>query len=171
MPPLQPLAFKTHKACILYTLYTVVGAVANRSDRSDSVIQDDEGNEGIEEGLSDMPPPPSHSHSSQDTLMIIVDRNGVHKICVHWCQCPNAEPKDIQLLRSGLYPVSYKDPKTAFTTQVLDDFLIDNLECKTSASNHHSKLCRTTSNAFPHTVPVSLKLSILPVYSNTLYIG
>lgn len=103
--------------------------------------------------------------------MTIVDRNGVHKIGVHWCQCPNAEPKDIQLLRLGLYSVSYKDPKTTFTTQVLDDFLIDNLECKTSASNYHSKLRKTTSNAFPHTVPVSLKLSILPVYSNTLYIG
>ena len=93
--------------------------------------------------------------AASETQMVIVDYSGVHTHCIRWCQCPNADPKDIQLLKMKLYPLSYESPRTAFTTQVLDDFLIDNLECKTSASNYYNKLRRITSNAFPHSIPVS----------------
>ncbi|KAG1718273.1 uncharacterized protein EDB91DRAFT_1090173 [Suillus paluster] len=41
----------------------------------------------------------------------------------------------------------------AFTFVVLDDFLLDNLECGTSAMNYYSKLRRVTSSVFPHLVP------------------
>jgi hypothetical protein len=41
-----------------------------------------------------------------------------------------------------------------FTFRVLNDFLIDNLECSTSAMNYYSKLRRMTSSMFPHLVPV-----------------
>jgi len=37
---------------------------------------------------------------------------------------------------------------------VLDEFLIDSLKCKTSASSFYSKLRRLISNAFPDTLPV-----------------
>ncbi|KAG1887748.1 hypothetical protein F4604DRAFT_1674916 [Suillus subluteus] len=42
---------------------------------------------------------------------------------------------------------------TAFTFAVLDDFLLDNLECGTSAMNYYSKLRQITSSVFPHLVP------------------
>ncbi|KAI6147871.1 hypothetical protein BKA82DRAFT_4014997 [Pisolithus tinctorius] len=42
---------------------------------------------------------------------------------------------------------------TAFTFQVLDDFIRDNVECGTSTMNYYSKLQRVTSSAFPHLVP------------------
>ncbi|KAI6017499.1 hypothetical protein EDC04DRAFT_2870101 [Pisolithus marmoratus] len=45
-------------------------------------------------------------------------------------------------------------PKTAFTFAVLDHFLIDALECKTSAMSFYQKLKRFTNNAFPERVPV-----------------
>ena len=41
-----------------------------------------------------------------------------------------------------------------FTFRVLNDFLMDNLECGTSAMNYYSKLRRMTSSMFPHLVLV-----------------
>jgi hypothetical protein len=38
---------------------------------------------------------------------------------------------------------------------VLDDFLTDNLECKTTAQQYYSKLQSTTNRMFPDNVPVS----------------
>ncbi|KAI6096195.1 hypothetical protein F5141DRAFT_1067825 [Pisolithus sp. B1] len=42
-----------------------------------------------------------------------------------------------------LFPASISKPKTAFTFDVLDHFLIDALECKTSAMSFYQKLKRT----------------------------
>ncbi|KAG2154298.1 uncharacterized protein EDB93DRAFT_1102429 [Suillus bovinus] len=49
-------------------------------------------------------------------------------------------------------------PKTVFTFRVLNNFLLDNLECGTSAMNYSSKLQRMTSSMFPHLVPVMIYL-------------
>ncbi|KAI6140527.1 hypothetical protein BKA82DRAFT_4363373 [Pisolithus tinctorius] len=54
---------------------------------------------------------------------------------------------------AGLFPATTKAPRTAFTFQVLDNFIRDNVECGTSAMNYYSKLQRVTSSAFPHLVP------------------
>ncbi|KAI6008512.1 hypothetical protein EDC04DRAFT_2610915 [Pisolithus marmoratus] len=51
--------------------------------------------------------------------------------------------------RQRLFPASISKPKTAFTFTVLDHFLIDALECKTSAMSFYQKLKRFTNNAFP----------------------
>ncbi|KAG1829195.1 hypothetical protein EV424DRAFT_1317176, partial [Suillus variegatus] len=50
---------------------------------------------------------------------------------------------------------STSHPWTAFTFDVLDHFLIDALECKTSAISFFQRLRRLTSNAFPDSIPVS----------------
>ncbi|KAG1870329.1 hypothetical protein F4604DRAFT_1881284 [Suillus subluteus] len=68
--------------------------------------------------------------------MVIIDKSGVHRLEIRCCDCPNALSR-----------------KTAFTFRVLDDFLLDNLECGTSAMNYYSKLRRMTSSMFPHLVP------------------
>ncbi|KIJ16603.1 hypothetical protein PAXINDRAFT_10319 [Paxillus involutus ATCC 200175] len=59
----------------------------------------------------------------------------------------------MQLLESGLLSATIDQPKTAFSFSVLNDFIRDNLECGTSASNYYNKLRRITSNVFPHLVP------------------
>jgi len=92
--------------------------------------------------------------SKEVTMLCIVDRSGVHDIAVHWCRCQNQVTDERQLLAMGLFPSTYLVIKTAFTFQVLDDFRIDNLECKTSALNFYSKLRRITSNAFPDSIKV-----------------
>ncbi|KAL4063319.1 hypothetical protein J3A83DRAFT_4193249 [Scleroderma citrinum] len=63
----------------------------------------------------------------------------------------------LQLLRAGLFLTIIKDYRTEFTFNVLDDFLQDHVECGTMAMNYYSKLCRVTSNAFPHLIPGTTK--------------
>ncbi|KAG1765578.1 hypothetical protein EDD22DRAFT_845369 [Suillus occidentalis] len=83
----------------------------------------------------------------------IVHSFGVLIHNVAWCHCQGSIPiQHLQLLRAGLFPVSSTQPKTAFTFEVLDHFLIDSLECKTSARSFFEKLTRLTNNRFPDTV-------------------
>jgi CxC2 like cysteine cluster associated with KDZ transposases len=60
----------------------------------------------------------------------------------------------MQLMAAGLYPATFHNPKTAFTFRVLEDFHLDNLECKTTPSQFFSRLRRLTNDEFPNTVPV-----------------
>ena len=70
-----------------------------------------------------------------------------------FCVCTNCGDTNAQLLRSGLFPATFKQIETLFTVPVLDDFLIDNLECKTTAQQYYSKLQLMTNKMFPHSVP------------------
>ncbi|KAG2150343.1 uncharacterized protein EDB93DRAFT_1103558 [Suillus bovinus] len=79
----------------------------------------------------------------------IVDKSGVHSLSIWYCHCPRALNPDMQLFQAGLFLASFTRPKTAFTFSVLDDFLLDNLECGTSAMNYYSKIQRLTSSIFP----------------------
>ncbi|KAF8271906.1 hypothetical protein EI94DRAFT_1770207 [Lactarius quietus] len=67
--------------------------------------------------------------------------------------CTQDDVKDELLLHSRLFPATFKSIKTVFTFSVLDDFLRDNLECKTTAQQYYSKLQSTTSKMFPNLVP------------------
>jgi hypothetical protein len=103
---------------------------------------------------------PGRRDENGNTMLVIVDKSGIHHMPVHWCQCLGCPQRDLQLLSIGLFPCSFKRIKTVFTFQVLDDFLLNNLECKTAANHYSSKLARETNPAFPHTVPVSWLQSI-----------
>lgn len=86
----------------------------------------------------------------------IVDQSGIHKeMAVYYCQCPNAPSKPDQLFDAGLFAASFDTPATAFTFQVLDACLLENLECHTSATKFHSKLQRITNWHMPHRTKVS----------------
>ncbi|KAG0699572.1 hypothetical protein DFH29DRAFT_877228 [Suillus ampliporus] len=78
------------------------------------------------------------------TQITVVNTLGVHTISIR---------PDKQLFEMGLFPASFTHPKTAFTLGLLDDFILDNLECGTSAMNYYSKLWHITSSVFPHLVP------------------
>ena len=87
-------------------------------------------------------------------VITIIDRSGVHEIGVRWCCCPDAPERDMQLMAAGLFPATFRNPKTAFTFRVLEEFHLDNLECKTTPSQFISRLRRLTSDEFPNAVPV-----------------
>ena len=88
---------------------------------------------------------------------VVVDRSGVHRIRIIPCGCADA-PKDEErythYLNMGLFPASLQNIKTVFTFRVLDDFRMENLECKTAGLNYWHKIVRVTSNEFPKSVPV-----------------
>jgi hypothetical protein len=73
---------------------------------------------------------------------------------VLFCACSDHPSKDEQLLRTCLFPASFKQIETVFSFGVLDNFLVDNLECKTTAQQYFSKLQSMTSSMFPDYVPV-----------------
>ncbi|KAG2144695.1 uncharacterized protein EDB93DRAFT_1087402, partial [Suillus bovinus] len=91
--------------------------------------------------------------SPPTTSLTIVHSTGVFTHNILWCHCPGSLQQYLQLLKAGLFPASISRPRTAFTFDALDNFLIDALECKTSASSFFQKLRRLTNNAFPDTVP------------------
>jgi len=90
---------------------------------------------------------------------VVVDKSGVHRIRIIPCGCPNA-PKEgekyVHYVQMGLFPASLQNIKTVFTFGALNDFRMDNLECKTAALNYWHKIVRVTSNEFPKSVPVSV---------------
>lgn len=91
---------------------------------------------------------------SRSRSLVIIDITGVHELPVVFCRCPNHARDDLQLLSINLYPASSVRPRTAFTTRLLDDFLLDNKETHTSPRNYFNKLRRMTNAAFPHMAPV-----------------
>jgi hypothetical protein len=95
-----------------------------------------------------------------EDVCVVVDKSGVHRLRVRPCICSTGAALDLQFIDMGLFPASLKKIRTAFTFGVLDDFRMDNLECKTAGSRYFNKLKRLTSNAFPHSVPVGPYLRI-----------
>ena len=96
------------------------------------------------------------THSGSRSEMIIVSSTGIFTRSIRWCHCAKSPEAFIELLlRAKLFPASFKNPKTAFTFEVLDHFRVDALECKMAAMNFMSKLRRITNEAFPSRVPVS----------------
>ncbi|KIK78217.1 hypothetical protein PAXRUDRAFT_164600, partial [Paxillus rubicundulus Ve08.2h10] len=83
--------------------------------------------------LDDVPPilrvPQGVNH------LTLVDVTSVHFLWVCYCVCPTSQPFHMQLLELGLLSTTIDQPKTAFSFSVLNDFIRNNLECGTSASN------------------------------------
>ncbi|KAH9172399.1 hypothetical protein EDB89DRAFT_1906254 [Lactarius sanguifluus] len=90
---------------------------------------------------------------SGNPLVTMVNQTGVFEMEVLFCVCPNAGTNDEQLLQAGIFPSTFRHIETAFTFSVLDDFLADNLECKTTAQQYYSKLQSITNRMFPDNVP------------------
>jgi hypothetical protein len=101
-------------------------------------------------------PSASTNTSGSRSSLVIISSTGIFRRSIRWCHCAKSPAQYTQLLlRAKLFPASFKNPKTAFTFEVLDHFRVDALECKTAAMNFMSKIRRITDEAFPSRVPVS----------------
>lgn len=89
------------------------------------------------------------------SVVLVVDCSGLHRIRMHPCYCSGAPDLDIQCLRMGLFPTSFKEVKTVITFQALEDERLSNLECKTPVLRYWNKLCRKTSSDGWQMLPVS----------------
>lgn len=77
----------------------------------------------------------------------IVHINGIHYTPLVYCDCRGITARDTDLMFARLVPTSFVRYRTLFTTAVLDDFRLSNLECKASAYQYWQKLSRMTSAA------------------------
>ena len=99
------------------------------------------------------PPHPNPEDSLGNPFVTFIETNGVHHLPIHYCICTSAKPHDEQLFAAKLFPSSFLTIKTVFTFNVLDDFRMTNLSCKSSCYQYYLKLRRLTSPAFPNSVP------------------
>ncbi|TEB39680.1 hypothetical protein FA13DRAFT_1784375 [Coprinellus micaceus] len=88
-----------------------------------------------------------------DLAMTVAHTNGMHQVPVFSCQYDNAPTKDIQLLRSGLYPSTSKNTKMVFSIQLLMHFQLMLVDGHVSVEKYMAILCRLTNYVFPRTVP------------------
>ena len=86
---------------------------------------------------------------------MVVDSDSVTMHSFHFCVCKDAEPKVEQLFRAHLFPSSYDRIQTVFTFDILDEYLLDSTDCKTSGNGFWMKLQSKSNLAFPDEVPVS----------------
>ncbi|KAH8991305.1 hypothetical protein EDB86DRAFT_2806719, partial [Lactarius hatsudake] len=91
---------------------------------------------------------PGHHDKEGNQIITVINRSGIHEIGVSWCCCPEAPEHDMQLMTAGLFPATFRNLKTVFTFWVLEDFHLENLECKTTPSQFFSRLWRLTSDEF-----------------------
>ena len=99
------------------------------------------------------PPHPDPEDPLGNPFVTFVETNGVHHLPIHYCICGSARPHDEQLLTVKLFPSTFSMIKTVFTFNVLDDFRMSNLSCKSSCYQYFLKLRRLTSPVFPKSVP------------------
>jgi hypothetical protein len=82
----------------------------------------------------------------------VLHSNGVHHLDVVMCGCRGPEEVFLDLAHSRFLPTSFSKVSTLFSTTLLDDFRLANLECKASAYQYWQRLRRLTDPFFPHRV-------------------
>jgi CxC2 like cysteine cluster associated with KDZ transposases len=115
---------------------------------------EEEEHEAHEDGCRNMP---------IRNTMVIAHSNGIFHHRIQWCVCTGCAQPHIQLLRHGLFSASLVRPETAFTFDVLDNFYMDSMECKTACFSFFQKLKRFTNNTAPASVPVSVHDASTPL--------
>lgn len=92
------------------------------------------------------------AHTDASSTCCIVHTNGVHHLPLVTCGCRGPEEVFLDLANARFLPTSFSRISTVFTTAVLDDFRLSNLECKVSAYQYWQRLSRLTSPVSPVTV-------------------
>ena len=82
-------------------------------------------------------------------VISIVHTNGFHHLPVYPCECENALPRDVQLLHSGLYPITSAQTQTVFTFQVLKHFHLMKVDAHLAVEQYCNILRRLTDDICP----------------------
>ncbi|KAK7026078.1 hypothetical protein VNI00_015724 [Paramarasmius palmivorus] len=81
---------------------------------------------------------------------VITCSNGVHATLVSFCRCFQSAGKSHvqQLMESGLFPGSIKEPKSAFSFALLKQYDLHSLQAKSSDYDYYMALRRLTDDVF-----------------------
>ncbi|KAJ7908806.1 hypothetical protein B0H13DRAFT_2233210 [Mycena leptocephala] len=81
-----------------------------------------------------------------DKHFVVLHENGIHEVNVDFCGCENNVDHYIQLLRMGWFPATPEKPKTCATFILLDRFLIETSQAKTTMYDFYGALEKLTNN-------------------------
>lgn len=81
-----------------------------------------------------------------DERLRIIHTTGVHEVALSYCACNREIPRDLQLLRRGLYPSSQKKVRTCITFALLKLFHLLSLMGKVSTYDMYRSIHRLTNN-------------------------
>lgn len=82
-------------------------------------------------------------------------------INLRFCACHGAPPERDQLITMTWFPASVERPRTSFTFDVLDTFLLLNVQAKTSLFDYNKSLEQKSDAAGVLGLPVCAFLLIL----------
>ncbi|KAF9017820.1 hypothetical protein BDZ89DRAFT_1140448 [Hymenopellis radicata] len=88
-----------------------------------------------------------------DPNFTIIDVDGIYRVNIDYCNCHMVQPRDVQLLRSRLYPATSVSPETCATFRCLETFQIMSFMSKVSAYEFYWSLSRLTENLGTHAPP------------------
>lgn len=108
-------------------------------------------------------------HADSSILFTVIDGNGIHGTRLTFCECPGCLSHIEQLMDARLFPASTREPRTAYTFNILKEFHLHNLESKKAAYDYLGALRRLTNNAFTADVPVRLHAFLTPTSSLTIH--
>ncbi|SJL12496.1 uncharacterized protein ARMOST_15923 [Armillaria ostoyae] len=84
---------------------------------------------------------------------IVIDVDGIHSVQMGFCNCSQSIERQVQLLRSRLWPATTIYPQTAATFCVLHQFQVLSFMSKVSAYEFYHTLARLSDNTGLHTPP------------------
>ncbi|KAJ7683630.1 hypothetical protein B0H14DRAFT_2422380 [Mycena olivaceomarginata] len=80
---------------------------------------------------------------------IVLHTNGIHDVAIDVCDCKRqlwAGPPEEQLQHAGWFPATDHRPRTCATVEMLDHFLLQTYQAKTTMYDYYSVLEKTTNN-------------------------
>lgn len=77
-------------------------------------------------------------------VLVVMHDNGIHEVSVRYCNCLEAVPRRIQLLRFGWYPATVYMPATCASFEALELFHAATLTGKLSGYNFYQALVYLT---------------------------
>jgi hypothetical protein len=109
---------------------------------------------GLRIQLGNHPPGDRCPGAQSINTFIIVDGAGVHDTTVDFCACHGAAEQHVQLLRRRLYPATFDNPSTAFSFQLLRDFLAISFNTRLSQLHFMDFLRQKMDNSGLRDIPV-----------------
>lgn len=88
---------------------------------------------------------PCVGKTEKGSKLRVTDINGLQDMQVVYCSCIGRKAHAMQLMESGIFPSSMRQPKSATTFRCLQDFHLATLVSKKSAFDYVRALCQKTS--------------------------
>ncbi|KAH7904863.1 hypothetical protein BJ138DRAFT_1130779 [Hygrophoropsis aurantiaca] len=77
---------------------------------------------------------------------VVIDCHGIFEVALDFCGCPSGLTRTTQLLQSRWFPATVREPGTAATFAVLEQFHLLSFESKVSAYEFYHSIARRTDN-------------------------